>query len=33
MFGKHLLQSGHYASAEIQDKLDKLNEARAELEK
>ncbi|XP_064458376.1 spectrin alpha chain-like isoform X2 [Ornithodoros turicata] len=33
MFGQQLLQNGHYASAEIQDKLDKMTEARKELEK
>lgn len=33
LFGQQLLHSGHYASVEIQDKLDALNEARQELEK
>ncbi|XP_076343494.1 spectrin alpha chain-like isoform X2 [Tachypleus tridentatus] len=31
-FGQQLLQSDHYASAEVQEKLDKINEARKELE-
>ncbi|KAL3244521.1 hypothetical protein MRX96_002280 [Rhipicephalus microplus] len=33
MFGQQLLQNGHYASAEIQQKLDMMTEARKELEK
>lgn len=33
MFGQQLLQNGHYASVEIQEKLDKMTEARKELEK
>ncbi|XP_023222634.1 spectrin alpha chain-like [Centruroides sculpturatus] len=33
MFGQHLLQSGHYASIEVQEKLEKMNESRQELEK
>lgn len=33
MFGQQLLQSGHYASVEIQEKLESLAEARQELEK
>ncbi|XP_066902605.1 spectrin alpha chain isoform X4 [Halyomorpha halys] len=32
-FGQQLLQSGHYASVEIQEKLESMNEARQELEK
>ncbi|XP_065209601.1 spectrin alpha chain isoform X2 [Planococcus citri] len=32
MFGQQLLQSGHYASVEIQEKLESLAEARQELE-
>ncbi|XP_026684497.1 spectrin alpha chain-like [Diaphorina citri] len=33
LFGQQLLQSGHYASVEIQDKLGNLAEAREDLEK
>lgn len=33
MFGQQLLQSGHYASVEIQEKLESMTEARQELEK
>ncbi|GLV31595.1 alpha Spectrin [Carabus blaptoides fortunei] len=33
LFGHQLLQSGHYASVEVQEKLDALNEARQELGK
>lgn len=33
MFGQQLLQSGHYASVEIQEKLESMSEARQELEK
>lgn len=33
MFGQQLLQSGHYASVEIQEKLESMAEARQELEK
>lgn len=33
MFGQQLLQSGHYAALEVQEKLEKMNEARNELEK
>lgn len=33
MFGQQLLQNGHYASKEIQEKLDKMTDARKELEK
>lgn len=33
VFGGHLLNAGHYASPEIQEKLEKVAEARAELEK
>ncbi|XP_072386610.1 spectrin alpha chain isoform X2 [Diabrotica undecimpunctata] len=32
-FGQQLLNSNHYASPEIQDKLEKLNKARADLER
>lgn len=32
MFGQQLLQSGHYASVEIQEKLESMTEARQELE-
>ncbi|XP_069695867.1 spectrin alpha chain isoform X2 [Periplaneta americana] len=33
LFGQQLLQSGHYASVEIQEKLESMTEARQELEK
>ena len=33
MFGAQLLQNSHYASDNVQDKLQGLSEARAELEK
>ncbi|XP_044730361.1 spectrin alpha chain isoform X3 [Chrysoperla carnea] len=33
LFGSQLLQSGHYASVEIQEKLESMAEARQELEK
>ncbi|XP_037798638.1 spectrin alpha chain-like isoform X2 [Penaeus monodon] len=33
LFGHQLLQSGHFASAEVQEKLDAMNEARQELER
>lgn len=33
LFGQHLLQSNHYASAEVQEKLENMNLARQELEK
>ncbi|CAH1402348.1 unnamed protein product [Nezara viridula] len=33
LFGQQLLQSGHYASVEIQEKLESMAEARQELEK
>ncbi|XP_032452714.1 spectrin alpha chain isoform X2 [Nasonia vitripennis] len=33
LFGQQLLQSNHYASVEIQEKLESMNEARQELEK
>lgn len=33
MFGQQLLQSGHYASVEVQERLEKMNDARQELEK
>jgi spectrin alpha len=33
LFGQQLLQSGHYASVEIQEKLESMSEARQELEK
>jgi spectrin alpha len=33
LFGQHLLQSNHYASPEVQDKLESMNVARQELEK
>lgn len=32
-FGQQLLNSNHYASPEIQEKLEQLNKARADLEK
>lgn len=32
MFGQQLLQSGHYASVEIQEKIESMTEARQELE-
>lgn len=33
MFGQQLLQSGHYASVEVQEKLEKMNDSRQELER
>lgn len=33
LFGQQLLQSGHYASVEIQEKMESMTEARQELEK
>uniref|UniRef100_A0A4D5R8U1 Spectrin alpha chain n=2 Tax=Scolopendra TaxID=41364 RepID=A0A4D5R8U1_SCOVI len=33
LFGQQLLQGGHYASVEVQEKLEKMNEARQDLEK
>lgn len=33
LFGQHLLQSNHYASPEVQEKLENMNLARQELEK
>jgi len=33
LFGQHLLQSNHYASPEVQEKLENMNMARQELEK
>lgn len=33
LFGQQLLQSGHFASAEVQEKLDAMNDARQELER
>jgi len=33
LFGQHLLQSNHYASPEVQEKLETMNTARQELEK
>ncbi|XP_071033294.1 spectrin alpha chain [Parasteatoda tepidariorum] len=33
MFGQQLLQSGHYASPEVQEKLEKMNDARQDLER
>jgi len=33
LFGQQLLQSGHYASVEIQEKLESMTDARQELEK
>lgn len=33
LFGHQLLQSGHFASAEVQEKLDAMNEARQDLER
>ncbi|EEB17271.1 Spectrin alpha chain, putative [Pediculus humanus corporis] len=33
LFGQQLLQAGHYASVEIQEKLESMREARQELEK
>ncbi|CAG0916965.1 unnamed protein product [Notodromas monacha] len=33
MFGQQLLESNHYASAQVQEKLEAMNEARQELEK
>ncbi|GAB6021924.1 hypothetical protein CHUAL_006087 [Chamberlinius hualienensis] len=33
MFGQQLLETGHYASPEVQENLEKMNEARDELEK
>ncbi|GFT44789.1 spectrin alpha chain [Nephila pilipes] len=33
MFGQQLLQSGHYASVEVQEKIEKMNESRQKLEK
>lgn len=33
LFGQQLLQSNHYASVEIQEKLESMAEARQELEK
>ncbi|KAL0276367.1 UNVERIFIED_CONTAM: hypothetical protein PYX00_003957 [Menopon gallinae] len=33
LFGQQLLQAGHYASVEIQEKLESMGEARQELEK
>lgn len=33
LFGQQLLQGGHYASLEIQEKLDGMGDARQELEK
>lgn len=32
-FGQQLLETGHYASVEIQEKLESMLEARQELEK
>lgn len=33
MFGQQLLESNHYASAQVQEKLEAMNESRQELEK
>jgi spectrin alpha len=33
MFGQQLLESNHYASPQVQEKLEAMNEARQELEK
>merc|ERR1711884_774018 len=33
LFGQQLLQANHYASAEVQEKLEGMNEAREDLEK
>ena len=33
LFGQHLLQSNHYASTEVQEKLETMNTARQDLEK
>jgi spectrin alpha len=33
LFGQHLLQSNHYASPEVQEKLETMNAARQDLEK
>lgn len=33
LFGHQLLQSGHFASAEVQEKLEAMNRAREELER
>lgn len=33
LFGQHLLQSNHYASPEVQEKLENMNLARQDLEK
>ena len=33
LFGEQLLQSGHFASPEVQEKLDAMAEARQELER
>lgn len=33
LFGHQLLQSGHFASAEVQEKLDAMNEDRQDLER
>ena len=33
LFGQQLLQANHYASMEVQDKLESMNEAREDLEK
>jgi len=33
LFGQQLLQSGHFASSQVQEKLDSMNEARQDLER
>lgn len=33
LFGQQLLQSGHYATVDIQEKLNNMGDARQELEK